>query len=60
MSGLSTSMIASRLAAEGTTAMTQSLILQFLNGATSAADMAGNEPQDGPIEDSPTSGDGDR
>lgn len=60
MSGLSTSTITSRLAAERTTTATQQLILQFLNGAASAAALAGSEPQDGPIEDSPGSGSGDQ
>ena len=60
MSGLSTSSITSRLAAEGTTAATQLLILQFLNGAANAAALAGNEPQAGPVEDSPGSGYGDQ
>jgi hypothetical protein len=60
MSGLSTSTITNRLAATGTTAATQQLILQFLNGAPSAAVLAGSEPQEGPIEDSPSSGTGDQ
>lgn len=60
MSGLSTSTITSRLAAAGTTAATQQIILQFLNGVSSAAALAGTEPQDGPVEDSPSSGYGDQ
>ena len=60
MSGLSVSTISNRLAAEGTTAATQQLILQFLNGVASAAALAGTEPQSGPIEDSPASGPGDQ
>ncbi len=60
MSGLSASTITSRLAAEGTTPATQQLILQFLNGVASAAALAGVEPQEGPVEDSPSSGFGDQ
>lgn len=60
MSGLTTATIGLRLAAQGTSAATQQLILQFLNGVTSAAALAGLEQQDGPLEDSPTSGYGDQ
>jgi hypothetical protein len=60
MSGLSSAFISNRLAAEGTTAQTQQLILQYLNAVASAAALAGTEPQQGPIEDSPASGTGDQ
>ena len=60
MSGLSTSTITATLAAQGTSAATQQLILQFLNGVANANALAGIEPQQGPVEDSPASGPGDQ
>lgn len=60
MSGLSAADIATILAAQGTTAATQQLIVQFLNGVASADALAGVEAQDGPIEDSPATGFGDQ
>lgn len=35
-------------------------VLAFLNGASTAADIAGSEPQDGPIRDDPSTGYGDQ
>lgn len=60
MSGLSSYYIINKLAAEGTTATTKNLILQFLNTASSAAAIAGVEPQEGPIVDDPAEGFGDQ
>lgn len=60
MSGLSAPTIHALLAAEGADAATQGLILQFLNAVPSAAALAGTEPQQGPVEDSPASGSGDQ
>jgi hypothetical protein len=60
MSGLSTQAILNKLAAEGTTAATQSLIIDFLNAAPGASAIAGIEHQDGPVEDDPTEGFGDQ
>jgi len=60
MAGVSASYITGRLAAEGTTAATIEIILQFLNSATSAAVIAGIEPQEGPIADDPARGFGDQ
>lgn len=47
MGGLSSSYISNRLSAEGTTEATKELILDFLNLASSAASIAGIEPQEG-------------
>lgn len=58
MSGLSASTITSTLAAHGTDAATQALIVQFLNNVGSAAALAGTEHQAGPVFDDPTSGSG--
>ena len=60
MAGVSAAYITNKLAAEGTTVATVNLILQFLNGATSAAAIAGVEPQEGPVVDDPARGFGDR
>lgn len=60
MSGLSTSTITATLAAQRTSAATQQLILQFLNGVANANALAGIEPQQGPVEDSPASGPSDQ
>ena len=60
MSGLSTSTITATLAAQGTSAATQQLILLFLNGVANPNALAGIEPQQGPVEDSPASGPGDQ
>jgi hypothetical protein len=60
MSGLSSQAILNMLAAEGTTAVTKSLILDFLNAAQSANDIAGVEHQEGPVVDDPSRGYGDQ
>lgn len=60
MGGLSSSYINNKLAAEGTTAATKALILQFLNEAPNAAALAGVEPQEGPVVDDPSEGYGDQ
>ena len=60
MGGLSSYYIASKLAAEGTTAKTRQLILDFLNSASSAAQIAGTEPREGPVVDDPDAGYGDQ
>ena len=60
MSGLSASTISATLAAQGTSTATQQLVLQFLNGVGNAGALAGLEPQQGPVEDSPASGLGDQ
>jgi hypothetical protein len=60
MSGLSSQAILNMLAAEGTTPATKSLILAFLNAAQSANDIAGVEPQEGPVVDDPARGYGDQ
>lgn len=60
MGGLSSSYISNKLAAEGTTEKTKELILDFLNSASSAASIAGIEPQEGPVVDEPTAGFGDQ
>lgn len=60
MGGLSSSYITSKLAAEGTTQATKNLILEFLNTASSAAAIAGTEPQEGPVVDEPGPGYGDQ
>jgi hypothetical protein len=60
MAGLSASYINNTLAAEGITAATKQLILDFLNSAASAADIAGKEPREGPIFDDTEKGYGDQ
>jgi len=60
MGGLTVSQINNKLSAEGTTAKTKQLILDFLNNSKSAADIAGIEPQNGPVVDEPTEGYGDQ
>ena len=60
MSGLSATYISNKLAAEGISAQTQQLILAFLNNASSAEEIAGIEPQEGPVYDDPDKGFGDQ
>lgn len=60
MSGLTAQQISNILAGTGTTSATQSVILGFLNGAADANAIAGVEPQEGPVVDSPTTGYGDQ
>ena len=60
MSGLSSLAILNILAAEGTTAATKSLILDFLNAAPNANAIAGIEHQEGPVVDDPGRGYGDQ
>ncbi len=60
MAGLSASYINWKLAGEGTTQATKDLILQFLNNASNALAIAGDEPVVGPIADDPTEGYGDQ
>jgi hypothetical protein len=60
MAGLSSAYITWKLAAEGTTQATKTLILAFLNNAPNAQTIAGTEPVEGPIVDEPTEGDGDQ
>ena len=60
MSGLFSQAILDMLAAEGTTPATKSLILDFLNAAQSVNDIAGIEPQEGPVVDDPARGFGDQ
>ena len=60
MAGLSSSYINWKLAAEGTTAATQDLILGFLNDVPNAQALAGVEPVHGPIVDEPGVGYGDQ
>ena len=59
MPGLSASYIANKLAAEGTTAKTKQLILDFLNSASITSDIAGAESVEGPVFDDPGHGYGD-
>ena len=44
----------------GVDVATTKRILAFLNGASTAVDIAGSEPQDGPVRDDPTTGYGDQ
>lgn len=60
MNDLSSSYIINKLSAEGTTAATKNLILQFLNEASSATAIAGIEPQEGPVVDELTERFGDQ
>mgnify|MGYP001818658452 CR=1 FL=1 len=60
MAGLSSTHISNKLAAEGTTAATQNLILAFLNNALDAAAIAGIKPQEGPVVVDPMEGYGDQ
>jgi hypothetical protein len=60
MSGLSSQAILNILAAEGTTAATKSLIIDFLNAAQNANAIAGVEHQEGPVVDDPGRGYGDQ
>lgn len=60
MGGLTSSTILAKLAAAGTTAATQSIILEFLNSVPDAAALAGVEPVEGPIVDDPSYGWGDQ
>jgi len=60
MSGLTASYITWKMAAEGTTAATKTIILDFLNAAPDAATIAGIEPSEGPIVDEPGAGYGDQ
>ena len=60
MGGLTASYIINKLAVEGTTTKTKQLILDFLNGASSAAAIAGVEPKEGPVFDDPSEGYGDQ
>jgi hypothetical protein len=53
MAGLSSTYISNKLAAEGTTASTQELVLVFLNHAPNASPIVGIEPQEGPVDDDP-------
>jgi len=56
MAGLTSSYILNKLSAEGTTDKTKQLILDFLNGAANAWDLAGVEPKEGPVFDDPDAG----
>ncbi len=60
MGGLTASYISNKLVAEGTTTKTKKLILVFLNYASSAAEIAGIEPKEGPVFDDPDEGYGDQ
>src|SRR5881394_3957644 len=60
MPGLSTFYISNKLAAEGTTAQTKQLILDFLNTASSTSSIAGIEAVEGPVFDDPKRGYGDQ
>jgi hypothetical protein len=51
MSGLTATYINWKMAAEGTTATTKAIILDFLNAAPNAATIAGIEPSEGPVVD---------
>ncbi len=60
MSGLSSSYINAKLLSAGTTNKTKQLILDFLNTANTAEDIAGKEPEEGPVYDDPSKGYGDQ
>lgn len=60
MSGLTASYINWKMAAEGTTAATKAIILDFINTAPNAAAIAGIEPSEGPVVDEPGVGYGDQ
>lgn len=60
MGGLSSYYILSKLSAEKVTEKTKQLILDFLNGASNARDIAGIEHQEGPVFDDPDAGYGDQ
>ncbi|MGI9492942.1 MAG: hypothetical protein ACR2QF_11140, partial [Geminicoccaceae bacterium] len=60
MAGLSSGYISSKLAAEGISTVTEDAILRFINFAENAADIAGTEPELGPVHDDPSEGYGDQ
>ena len=60
MSGLTAAYINWKMASEGTTAATKSIILDFLNAAPTAATIAGIEPVEGPVVDETGVGYGDQ
>lgn len=60
MGGLTVSYISNKMAAEGTTTATKTIILDFLNSASNAAAIAGVEPSEGPVVDETTVGYGDQ